>query len=52
MNDPEHWDKPEQFNPDRFIDESTGKFRKNERCIPFLVGKRSSSEPELLYSSS
>jgi len=40
MNDPEYWDKPEEFNPDRFIDESTGEFRKNERCIPFLVGKR------------
>jgi len=39
MNDPKHWDKPEEFNPDRFID-SDGKFKKNERCIPFLVGKR------------
>jgi len=40
MNDPEYWDKPEQFNPSRFIDENTGEFRKDERCIPFLVGKR------------
>jgi len=39
MNDPEYWDKPEQFNPERFIDES-GQFRKDERCIPFLIGKR------------
>jgi cytochrome P450 family 2 subfamily J len=39
MNDPKHWDKPEDFNPDRFID-SEGNFKKNERCIPFLVGKR------------
>ena len=39
MNDPEYWDKPEQFNPQRFIDES-GQFRKDERCIPFLIGKR------------
>jgi len=40
MNDPAHWDTPEQFNPNRFIDAETGKFRKNERCIPFLIGKR------------
>jgi cytochrome P450 len=39
MNDPEYWHNPEQFNPERFIDES-GQFRKDERCIPFLVGKR------------
>ena len=40
MNDPDHWQKPEEFNPDRFIDAQTKKFKKNERCIPFLVGKR------------
>ena len=39
MNDPAYWDEPKQFNPDRFID-SEGNFKKNERCIPFLVGKR------------
>merc|ERR1711962_180607 len=39
MNDPQHWDNPHQFNPDRFIDDE-GNFRKNDRCIPFLVGKR------------
>ena len=39
MNDPEHWHRPEEFQPDRFIDES-GQFKKNERCIPFLIGKR------------
>ena len=39
MNDPEHWDKPEEFNPDRFID-TEGNFQMNERCIPFGVGKR------------
>ena len=39
MNDPEHWDKPEEFNPLRFMDEA-GKFKKNDRFIPFLIGKR------------
>jgi len=39
MNDPKHWDKPEDFNPDRFLD-AEGNFKKNDRCIPFLVGKR------------
>jgi len=39
MNDPKHWDKPEEFNPDRFLD-GEGNFKKNDRCIPFLVGKR------------
>merc|ERR1719228_909536 len=40
MNDPEYWHNPSEFNPLRFIDEKTGEFRKDERCIPFLVGKR------------
>lgn len=40
MNDPEHWDAPETFNPLRFIDAATGKFAKNDRFIPFLIGKR------------
>lgn len=39
MNDPAHWANPEQFDPTRFLDEQ-GNFKKNERCIPFLVGKR------------
>jgi len=39
MMDPAHWDQPEQFNPSRFIDEN-GAFKKNDRCIPFLIGKR------------
>ena len=40
MNDPDHWEAPELFNPDRFLDPVTGQFRKNERCIPFMLGKR------------
>lgn len=39
MNDPAHWDRPEEFMPERFLD-AAGQFRKNERCIPFLIGKR------------
>ena len=40
MNDPAHWDQPQDFNPDRFLDAETGAFRRQERCIPFLIGKR------------
>lgn len=40
MNDPAHWEQPEAFRPERFLDAATGRFRKNERCIPFLIGKR------------
>ena len=39
MHDPSYWDQPAVFNPARFLD-ADGKFRKNERCIPFLIGKR------------
>ena len=39
MNDPSYWEKPEQFMPERFLDQD-GSFKKNERCIPFLIGKR------------
>ncbi|XP_063703252.1 cytochrome P450 18a1 [Culicoides brevitarsis] len=37
--DPNLWDKPEEFNPNRFID-SEGKVRKPEYFIPFGVGRR------------
>ncbi|KAM4692564.1 cytochrome P450 2F3-like [Rhinophrynus dorsalis] len=40
LNDKKYWDKPEQFNPDRFLD-ANGKFVKNEAHIPFGAGKRS-----------
>ncbi|XP_037936336.1 cytochrome P450 18a1 [Teleopsis dalmanni] len=37
--DPNLWDKPEEFNPRRFLD-SEGKVRKPEYFIPFGVGRR------------
>jgi len=37
-NDPSYWNKPEQFNPERFIQD--GKFVKDDHCIPFMIGKR------------
>ena len=40
MNDPEHFENPELFNPDRFIDPASKKFVPNERVIPFGLGKR------------
>uniref|UniRef100_A0A0K8UW89 Cytochrome P450 18a1 n=2 Tax=Bactrocera latifrons TaxID=174628 RepID=A0A0K8UW89_BACLA len=37
--DPNLWEKPEEFNPRRFLD-SEGKVRKPEYFIPFGVGRR------------
>ncbi|XP_014476510.1 PREDICTED: methyl farnesoate epoxidase-like isoform X2 [Dinoponera quadriceps] len=34
-----HWDKPNEFLPQRFLDEE-GKFRQNNASIPFGLGKR------------
>ena len=39
MRDPDYWTDPETFNPDRFID-SNGKVIKEERFVPFGIGKR------------
>ena len=38
--DPNYWSRPEEFNPERFIDEKTNTFKPNERLIPFSIGKR------------
>ncbi|CAH1793548.1 unnamed protein product [Owenia fusiformis] len=38
--DPDYWDQPEIFNPDRFIGED-GKFKRDEHVMPFSIGKRS-----------
>lgn len=37
--DPNLWDQPEKFNPDRFIDQD-GKIRRPEYFMPFGVGRR------------
>nr|ASX93981.1 cytochrome P450 CYP18A1 [Zygaena filipendulae] len=37
--DPNLWDRPEEFNPNRFINES-GKIQKPEYFMPFGVGRR------------
>ena len=39
MNDPDYWHEPRQFRPERFLTES-GEFVKDERLIPYLVGRR------------
>ena len=33
------WDNPEEFNPNRFLDEN-GHYKSNDNLIPFSVGKR------------
>ena len=38
MRDPEHYESPDTFWPERYIDES-GHFIKDERVIPFGIGK-------------
>ncbi|KAM4662626.1 cytochrome P450 2F3-like [Discoglossus pictus] len=39
LNDSKYWDKPEEFNPNRFLDEN-GKLLKNDAHLPFGAGKR------------
>ena len=38
MRDPDYWQNPDIFRPDRFLD-SQGKIIKEDRFIPFGVGK-------------
>ncbi|KAM3920799.1 cytochrome P450 2F2-like [Leptodactylus fuscus] len=40
LYDKKYWNNPEEFNPERFLDEN-GKCVKNEALIPFGAGKRS-----------
>ncbi|KAM8775027.1 cytochrome P450 2S1 [Rhynchonycteris naso] len=39
LHDPEVFEQPEEFNPDRFLD-MDGKFKKQEAFLPFSLGKR------------
>ncbi|TRY81001.1 hypothetical protein TCAL_13811 [Tigriopus californicus] len=39
MHNSDYWREPAVFHPERFLDRD-GKFRKDERCIPFMLGKR------------
>ncbi|KAM3834577.1 cytochrome P450 2J5-like [Vipera latastei] len=37
--DPEQWEKPEEFNPNHFLDKD-GKFIEREEFLPFGIGRR------------
>ena len=38
--DPKYWKNPEEFNPNRFYDETSNTFVPNERMVAFSIGKR------------
>ena len=40
MLDAKYWDCPDNFHPERFLDDTRSKLVNTERLIPFGVGKR------------
>ncbi|KAG0630577.1 hypothetical protein M758_1G189000 [Ceratodon purpureus] len=38
--DPAHWEKPTEFNPDRFLNKDITMFGRDFQLIPFSVGRR------------
>ena len=39
MHDKYYWKDPNEFRPERFLD-NDGQFRRDDRCVPFSLGKR------------
>ena len=39
MHDKYYWKDPHEFRPERFLD-NDGQFRRDDRCVPFSLGKR------------
>jgi len=40
-HDPKLWDKPNDFNPERFLSADRKEFVRHDHAIPFSIGKRS-----------
>ena len=40
MRDPDYWDSPNTFKPERFLNETHTQVIKEERLVPFGIGKR------------
>ena len=38
--DPQHWEDPDVFNPNRFYDELSKTIKNDEHLIPFSIGRR------------
>ena len=50
MHNKSYWTDPEEFRPERFLDPN-GCFQRDERCIPFMIGKRHCiGQVQLLYT--
>ncbi|XP_071477259.1 cytochrome P450 2U1-like [Diadema antillarum] len=39
-HDPNLWENPDQFNPERFLDKETNQLRRRNELIPFCIGRR------------